>query len=79
MEACDKDKSGQISYAEFFATQKKHDFSPKAEAALQKLVQFMALEDGDKKQVIRENDQHFTQLVQEREQVRLLLSSNLSF
>jgi hypothetical protein len=69
MEACDKDKSGQISYAEFFSTQKRNDFGPKAQAALEKLTQFMALQYTDKEQRIRANNENFTRLLQEKEQV----------
>lgn len=69
MEACDKDKSGEISYAEFFSTQKKHDFSPRAQAALDKLLRFMQLQEGEKKQIIIENNDNFARLLREKEEV----------
>jgi hypothetical protein len=69
METCDKDKSGQISYAEFFSTQKRHDFSPRTQAALDKLTGFMKLQEKDKKKVITDNHENFAQLVQQKEQV----------
>lgn len=75
MEACDKDKSGQISYAEFFSTQKKHDFSPKAAAALEKLIQFMSLQENDKKQIIGNNHENFERLLKEKEEVWISFSS----
>jgi Ca2+-binding EF-hand superfamily protein len=68
MEACDKDKSGQISYAEFFSSQKRHDFTPKADAAIQKLIRFMALKDSEKQQKIGENHDNFVRLLKEKEE-----------
>eukprot|EP00026_Physarum_polycephalum_P005348 Phypoly_transcript_05380.p1 GENE.Phypoly_transcript_05380~~Phypoly_transcript_05380.p1 ORF type:complete len:626 (-),score=154.91 Phypoly_transcript_05380:96-1862(-) len=71
IEACDKDKSGQISYVEFFASQKRHDFSPRAQAALDKLTNFMKLQEADKKKIIKDNDENFVRLIQEKEQAIL--------
>jgi hypothetical protein len=69
MEACDKDKSGQISYAEFFTAQKKHNFSPSVQAAMAKITNFLQLHENERHQVMLDNHENFKRLLQEKEEV----------
>lgn len=68
MAALDRDKSGQVSYAEFcFAQKNLSNLSALAEKALSKLTGIMILQKNEREKLLAESEENYSRLIHEKE------------